>query len=141
MYQQEITSAQQALTHLLLHCSYKDGESDEKEMHTILNIVSQLYGTSDVSLQQEKAIYLSYASRIKDEQHFLNFLIQLIKPAGRLALLWYCAQVTASDKTIAFSEELFISKVASMLHIHTDECRTIHMLALQIHAVEKSQMF
>lgn len=110
-------------------------------MNTILNIASQLYGTSEVALEQEHKLYLSYATKLKDEQHYLNFLLHLIQPSGRLALLWYCAQVTASDKTLAFSEELFISKIASILHISGEECRTIHMLALQVHAAAKSQLF
>lgn len=139
MYQSIVRSGQQAFLHLLLYCCHKDGECSEQEMRTIAGIMRHLYEMEDEERQKEEALFQEYVSTLKDEMHYLRFLLHHIKPTNRLALLWYCTQVTASDKTIAFSEELLISKLAALLHIHADECRTIHLLALQVHAAEQSQ--
>lgn len=140
MYQTIVRSGREAFLHLLLYCCHKDGECNEQEMRTIAGIAQQLYGIEEEERQKEEARFQEYIVSLKDEIHYLRFLLHHIKPTNRLALLWYCTQVTASDKNIAFSEELLISKLASMLHVQADECQLLHRLSLQVHTAEQEQM-
>jgi len=141
MYQSLIVSPDKALLHLFFHCCFKDGTFDEAELETLSDIIVSAGLKRELDLTEEIASYREYSPLIKDEMDYLHYLVRLIKPVNRIALFSFCVELCLSDKRLAYAEEIFISKIANLLHINEVESNAIQKLIIQLQDVRARQSF
>jgi len=141
MYRSLIHTGEQALLHLFLHCCHKDGSFSEKELGAISGIIQSIGQDTQLLLAAEAAQYESYHLQIDDEVTYLQFLIDAIHPVHHLALFACCFELFLTDRTLAHTEEVVLSKLSHLLHIRPEECRIVQKLVIQMEEVRSRRSF
>ncbi len=131
MYKNEVTSQDQALTHLLLHCCLKDGRFEDAEIDKISDIFVQFDLQKAQNFKNEIHLYRGYFPEITDEQQYIDFLVNLIMPVNVFALFSWCLELMLIDDSISTEEEALLQKIADALDISTEENATIYKLMVQ----------
>ncbi len=140
MYNDYITTQNEAICHLFLHCCFKDGKFSSDEVDNVSAKFVDLQINKDLNFKEELQHYRTYQSSITDEDEFLKFIIKLINPVHDLALYSYCAELCLSDGSLSVEEESLLKKLAAILVIG-EEQNTIDNLVTQRKAVEMEKIF
>lgn len=141
MYQDFITTPDQALVHLAFHCSLKDGEFTSEELDYISATFVAKGLNKELNLKYEIEHYKTYRPQIKDETVFLMFLIDKIHPFNKLALFAFCAEIIYRDNKVTLSEEVLLGKIASLLYISDNDNLAIQKLITELNDVERKNAF
>ena len=140
MYKDYITTQDEAICHLFLHCCFKDGNFSQEEINNVASKFVDLQIHKDLNFKEELLHYKSYKENIEDETSFLEYLLKLINPVQSLALYSYCVELCLSDQQLSIEEESLLSKIASLLDIETDKA-LLDKLITQRKAVEIEKIF
>jgi len=140
MFQDYITSQDEAVCHLFLHCCFKDGNFSKDEIDTVSQKFVDLQIHRDLNFKEELLHYQSYKNSITDEDEYLAYIFKMIHPVQNLALYSYCVELCLSDQQLSIEEEKLLAKIAVALDIN-DEKDTIDKLATQCKAVEIEKIF
>ena len=140
MYNDYITTQNEAICHLFLHCCYKDGRFTQEEIDSVSAKFVDLQINKDLNFKEELQHYRTYQSSIADEEAYLKSLIKLINPVNDLALYSYCAELCLSDAMLSAEEESLLKKIANILVIG-EEQTTVDNLIRQRKAVELEKIF
>ena len=140
MYQDYITSQDEAICHLFLHCCFKDGNFSQSEIDTVSSKFVDLQMHRDLNFKEELIHYKSYKTAIENEEEFLQYLIKLINPVQDLALYSYCVELCLSDQQLSVEEESLLTKIAALLNIQ-EEKSAVDKLLTQRKAVEIEKIF
>lgn len=140
MYNDYITTQNEAICHLFLHCCFKDGKFSQDEVNTISQKFVDLQIHKDLNFKEELQHYRVYQNEISNEDEFLNYLIKLINPVHDLALYSYCVELCLSDALLSAEEESLLKKLSTILDIG-EEQSTVDNLIRQRKAVEIEKIF
>lgn len=141
MYQDYITSQDEAVCHLFLHCCFEDGNFSQEEINTVASKFVDLQIHKDLNFKEELQHYQAYQPGIESEQEFLQYLFKLINPVQNLALYSYCVELCLSDQELSILEESLLAQIAALLDIAADEKNVIDKLTTQRKAVELEKIF
>lgn len=118
MYETIVTTPDAAVSHLFLHCCFKDGELSETEVDEISDKAAILRLDKDVNFKDVLLQYKSYRDEvINNEGAYLQHLIKLINPTSQLALYSYCTELSLSDAALDFAEKQMLDKLAALLEV------------------------
>jgi uncharacterized tellurite resistance protein B-like protein len=131
MYDSQVTTQDQALAHLLLHCCLKDGRLEDAEIDKVSDIFVQFGLQKDLNFKNEVRSYREYFSSITDEQKYINYLVDLIMPVNVLALFSWCLEIMLIDESFSTEEEALLQKIADALEISDEENAAIYKLMIQ----------
>ena len=140
MYQEVITTQDEAVSHLFFHCCYKDGVFTEDEIN---NISSKIVGTginAELNFTEEIKKYKNYRAEIANEVQYLAFLVNLIRPTNELALFSYCVELLLSDSSIETSEQNLLENLADALGLEEMEKKSVQKLMVQRKIVETQKI-
>ena len=140
MYQEVITTQDEAVSHLFFHCCYKDGVFTEDEIN---NISSKIVGTginAELNFTEEIKKYKNYRAEIANEVQYLSFLVNLIRPTNELALFSYCVELLLSDSSIETSEQNLLENLADALGLEEMEKKSVQKLMVQRKIVETQKI-
>jgi len=140
MYNELVTSQDQALCHLYFHCSLKDGKLDSAETDNLADRFVVLGMQKRMNFKDEMTAYRSYKNDIIDEELYLEFLIELINPTNDLALYSYCVELTVSDELMDIAEESLVKKIATILSIDEEQQQLIKKLMIERKVVETAKI-
>jgi len=140
MYNDYITTQNEAICHLFLHCCYKDGRFSHEEVDTVSQKFVDLQIHKDLNFKEELAHYKSYQVDMTNEDEYLNYIIKLINPVHDLALYSYCVELCLSDGLLSAEEESLLKKISNVLDIG-EEQSTVDNLITQRKAVEMEKIF
>jgi hypothetical protein len=140
MYNDYITTQNEAICHLFLHCCYKDGRFSHDEVDTVSQKFVDLQIHKDLNFKEELEHYKAYQVDMPDEEQYLNYIIKLINPVHDLALYSYCVELCLGDELLSAEEESLLKKIAAVLEIG-EEQSTIDNLITQRKAVELEKIF
>lgn len=140
MYQDYITSQDEAVCHLFLHCCFKDGRFSQEEINAVSSKFVDLQIHKDLNFKEELLHYKSYKENLQDEHEFLQYLLKLINPVQTLALYSYCMELCLSDHQLSIDEESLLAKIAGLLDVGDDKM-LIDKLVTQRKAVEIEKIF
>ncbi|MBS1746449.1 MAG: TerB family tellurite resistance protein [Bacteroidetes bacterium] len=141
MYKEYITSQDEAVCHLFLHCCFKDGVFSKDEINAIASRFVDLQIQKDLNFKQEIQHYKTYINDIKDEEAYLQHIFHLINAAQTLALYFYCAELCLSDKFLSTEEASLLSKIAALLQVSASSKALLDKLAAQCKTVETEKIF
>ena len=140
MYNDYITTQNEAICHLFLHCCYKDGKFSHDEVDSVSQKFVDLQIHKDLNFKEELEHYKSYKVDLTNEDEYLNYLIKLINPVHDLALYSYCVELCLSDGLLSVEEESVLKKISTILDIG-EEQSTVDNLITQRKAVELEKIF
>ena len=140
MYQDYITSQDEAVCHLFLHCCFKDGNFSQEEINTVSSKFVDLQIHKDLNFKEELQHYKAYKTTLENETDFLQYLFKLINPVQNLALYSVCVELCLSDQQLSIEEESLLNKIAELLEIGEDKT-LIDKLITQRKAVEIEKIF
>ena len=140
MYNQSVTTPDQALCHLYFHCCLKDGKLSPAETDGMADRFVTLGMQKELNFKDEMNAYRSYQSDIIDEWLYLEYLLKLISPVNALALYSYCVELVVSDEHFDQAEEDLIRKIASLLDIDEKQQQVILKVILERKVVETKKI-
>ncbi|MEO8712494.1 MAG: TerB family tellurite resistance protein [Parafilimonas sp.] len=140
MFQDYITTQNEAICHLFLHCCFKDGTFSKDEIDNVSEKFVTLQIHRDLNFKEELLHYKEYKSGITDEDAYLQYLLKLIHPVQNLALYSYCIELSLSDKIVSAEEGSLLTKIAALLEV-SEEKNIIDKLFAQRKAVELEKIF
>ena len=140
MFEDYITTQDEAICHLFLHCCFRDGTFSKEEIDAISVKFVDLEIHRDLNFKEELQHYRTYKDGIEDETEYLKYVTGLIKPVHDLALYSYCVELCLSDGLMSSTEELLLKRIAVILEIE-EEHTTIDNLMIQRKAVELEKIF
>ncbi len=140
MYNDYITTQNEAICHLFLHCCYKDGNFSHEEVDSVSAKFVDLQIHKDLNFKEELQHYKSYINNVTNEDEYLNYIIKLINPVHDLALYSYCVELCLSDGLLSAEEESLLKKISNILDIG-EEQSTVDNLITQRKAVELEKIF
>jgi hypothetical protein len=141
MHQDHITSQNEAICHLFLHCCFKDGNFSHDEIDNVSSKFVELQIHRDLNFKEELLHYQSYKNEIIDETEYLGYLIKMINPVQNFALYAYCCELCLSDKLLSTEEDVLLTKIAALTDIDDAEKNVINKLITQRKAVELEKIF
>jgi uncharacterized tellurite resistance protein B-like protein len=141
MYKEYITTQDEAICHLFLHCCFKDGTFSKDEINNVASKFVDLQINRDLNFKEELIHYQSYNIDVTEEQEYLEYILKLISPVQDLALFSYCVELCLSDKLLSTPEESLLQKIATLLGITDEENAAITKLLTQRKAVELEKIF
>lgn len=141
MYQDYITSQNEAICHLFLHCCFKDGVFSKDEIDSVASNFVGLQIHRDMNFKEEVQHYKTYIQDVTDETAYLQYIFKLINAVQEFALYSYCVELCLSDKSLSTSEESLLAKIAGELKIDLNDKNVIDTLAVQRKAVETEKIF
>lgn len=141
MYNSIVNNQDQALVHLFFHCCLEDNDFTQPEMEDLSGKLVVLGLNSRLNIKDELITYRSYRSDIPDEQLYIRFLLQLIKPVNDLALYSWCMELCIDDPTLDAREEALLHKISVELGIDNIDATVIRTLVAQRKAVELKKIF
>jgi len=136
-----ITSKEEALCQLFLHCCYKDGEFKEKELDFVAGLFVELDLHTALNFKDEIVKYNSTKSSILDEAAYLSVLLKQINPVHEYALYSYCAEILLCDASLEIAEEKLLLHLATALDISEKSQEIIKKLVAQRKAIELDKIF
>jgi uncharacterized tellurite resistance protein B-like protein len=131
MFENVVTSQDQALAHLLFHCCLKDGRFKEEEIDKVAEIFVDFGLQHDLNFKDEVRSYQEYISSVDNEQAYVDHLVDLIMPVNELAIFSWCIELALSDDKISVEEESLLIKIAEALKITQEESAVINKLMVQ----------
>ena len=141
MYQDQVTTPEEAVSHLFLHCCLQDGEYTDREID-LLSEKMVLGGlNAKLNFKEEVIKYRAYYDAIRDEVIYIRFLIDLVKPVNPFALFSYCVELCLSDALLGAREEHLLQIIGSALQLDLTEQNICRTLILQRKAVEIRKIF
>jgi hypothetical protein len=140
MFKEYVTSQDEAICHLFLHCCFKDGKFTSEEVNAVSSKFVDLQIHRDLNFKEELQHYRTYQPNIEDEAAYVEYLIKLINPVHDLALYSYCVELCLSDGLLSAPEETLLKQVATQLEI-AEEQVTVDNLITQRKAVELEKIF
>ena len=141
MYKEYVTTQEEAICHLFFHCCLKDEVFKEPELDQVAWKIIGFGLRSELNVKEEIMHYTTYKPNISNENAYLEYLIDLIKPVNDLALYSYCVELMLSDSSFELSEEVLTDKIASLLEIGQNERDIIKKLIAQRRVVEIDKLF
>lgn len=141
MYDTLIQEPDKALSHLFLHCCFKDGKFTEAEIDDISAKFVALSLHKDLNFKQELQEYRTYKDLIDNETSYLQHLIKLINPTNEAALYSYCLELALSDASLDVSEKKLFDTLGTILELTGEEQNTIQKLMVQRKVVETNRFF
>jgi len=141
MYEDYITTQDEAICHLFLHCCFKDGSFTQEEVNTVASRFVDLQIHKDLNFKEELVHYKSYKETMDDENEYLQYLLKLINPVQNLALYSYCIELCLSDQQLTAEEDGLLSRIAGRLDISNEDKNIIDKLITQRKAVEIEKIF
>jgi len=140
MFESYITTKDEAVCHLFLHCCFRDGTFSQEEIDNVSAKFVDLQIHRDLNFKEELQHYRTYQNELEDETEYLRYLTKLITPVQDLALYSYCVELCLSDGLMSSTEELLLKRIAVILEIE-EEQSTIDNLMIQRKAVELEKIF
>jgi uncharacterized tellurite resistance protein B-like protein len=140
MFDSYITTKDEAVCHLFLHCCFRDGTFSQEEIDNVSAKFVDLQIHRDLNFKEELQHYRTYQNELEDETEYLRYLTKLITPVQDLALYSYCVELCLSDGLMSSTEELLLKRIAVILEIE-EEQSTIDNLMIQRKAVELEKIF
>ena len=140
MYQQLVTTQNQAICHLLFHCCMKDGQFEDAELNQVSEKMVVLGLNKDLDFKKEVINYQQYRPMVNDEKSYLQHLMDLIKPVNDLALFSYCVELMVSDGLLELTEESLSNNIAQALNMDATTRQTIIKLVLQRKVIETDKI-
>ena len=140
MYDNLVTTQDQALCHLYFHCCLKDGVLTDAETDALAERFVTLGLQKNINFKNEMDAYRSYKNHIIDEMIYLEHLLRLINPANELALYSHCVELTVSDELMDTSEETLLKKLAIILEIDDRKQKVIKNLVVERKVVETKKI-
>ena len=141
MYHDYITTQDEAICHLFLHCCFKDGKFSHDEIDNISSKFVELQMYRDLNFKEQLLHYQLYNTEITDETAYLRYLIMMINPVQNFALYAYCCKLCLSDKLLSIEEESLLIQVAALVDIDDAEKNVIDTLITQRKAVALQKIF
>jgi uncharacterized tellurite resistance protein B-like protein len=140
MYNQTVSTPDQALCHLYFHCSLKDGALSPAETDSMADRFVGLGMQKELNFKDEMNAYRAYQKNIIDEWLYLEYLIKLISPVNTLALYSWCVELVISDENFEPGEEDLLKKIASLLEVDETQQQVIFKLMLERMVVETEKI-
>jgi uncharacterized tellurite resistance protein B-like protein len=140
MYSTFVKTQDQALCHLYFHCCLKDGVLAEAETDALAERFVTLGMQKNMNFKNEMDAYKSYKNDIRDETHYLEYLVNLINPANELALYSHCVELMVSDELLDTAEESLVKKIATILDIDERKQEVIKNLVVERKVVETKKI-
>jgi uncharacterized tellurite resistance protein B-like protein len=131
MYETQVAGPDEALCHLLFHCCLKDGRLTEAELDKVSEIFVQFGLNHNLNFKNEIQAYRAYADSINNEQAYLNYLVETIKPVNELAILSWCIELAITDDNLSLEEEALLAKIAVALNVPVVDLDVITKLMVQ----------
>jgi uncharacterized tellurite resistance protein B-like protein len=140
MYRDYITTQDEAICHLFLHCCFKDGNFSQEEINAVSEKFVELQIHRDLNFKEELLHYKAYKENMADEREYLQYLFKLINPVQNLALYSYCVELSLSDSLLSEAEASLLKQIAALLQIEQEK-EAIDKLITQRKAVELEKIF
>ena len=86
MFEKYITTKDEAVCHLFLHCCFRDGTFSKEEIDNVSAKFVDLQIHRDLNFKEELQHYRTYQEQLDDETDYLKYLLKLITPVQDLAL-------------------------------------------------------
>lgn len=139
MYTGLLKAPEEGVCHLFYYCCMKDGSFKESELDTISDKLVSINLHKKLNFKDEMQKYKSYVNGITDEDIYLQYLINIIKPQQPLALFSWCVELCAADGEVSAEEEALLTRIARLLNIGDTEKDLLQRLMIQrkIVATEK----
>jgi uncharacterized tellurite resistance protein B-like protein len=141
MYQQQITTPEEAISHLFFHCCLQDGVYTDRELEALSDKMVLGGLNKKLNFKDEVVKYRAYYDDIKDDEAYIRFLIEFLKPGNTLALYSYCAELCLTDALLGPREGKLLRAIANALHLKDNEEAVCRTLMLQRKAVEMRKIF
>lgn len=141
IYTDSIETADKALSHLFLHCCYKDETFSEAEVDNVSAKFAALGLNKDLNFKDELIAYRNYRSSIVNESQYVRDLIARINPTNDLALFSYCMELGLSDSALDFAEKDLIDTIGDVLNIDNTVQESIQKLMIQRQLVTDNKFF
>ena len=141
MYQDVISTQDEALSHLFFHCCLKDGEFSALEVKAVSEKIVDAGLNTELNFKEEIIKYKTYYTSIIDETEYLRFLVKLIRPTNELALFSCCVELCLSDASIGATEEALLSALGRLLNINELDQTTIKNLMVQRKIVDTQKIY
>jgi uncharacterized tellurite resistance protein B-like protein len=139
MYTGLLKAPEEGVCHLFYYCCMKDGSFKESELNTISDRLVSIDLHKKLNFKDEMQKYKSYVNGITDEDIYLQYLINIIKPQQPLALFSWCVELCAADGQVSAEEDALLTRIARLLNIGDTEKDLLQRLMIQrkIVSVEK----
>jgi hypothetical protein len=141
MYTQKVTTQDQAICHLFFHCCLKDGRFSESEIDAVSEQLVKAGLHGKLNFKDEVIKYRSYQDAITDDAGYVQYLLELIKPANELALYSYCVELCIGDAELSIEEESLLNEIAGELSIGGIEQEAVRKVVAQRKVVEMEKIF
>lgn len=141
MYQQQVNTPDEAVSHLFFHCCLQDGEYTDKEIESLSDKMVKGGLDKKLNFKEEVIKYRAYYDAIGNEETYIQFLVALIKPFNPLALYSYCVELCLTDALLGTREEQLLQHIANALHLDAQEQLITRTVMLQRKTVEVKKIF
>jgi uncharacterized tellurite resistance protein B-like protein len=141
MYTGLLKAPEEGVCHLFYHCCMKDGSFKESELNTISDKLVSIDLHKKLNFKDEMQKYKSYVNGITDEDIYLQYLINIIKPQLPLALFSWCVELCASDGEVSAEEDALLTRIARLLNIGDTEKDLLQRLMVQRRQVVNDKEF
>jgi uncharacterized tellurite resistance protein B-like protein len=141
MYKTYIDTADKAVSHLFLHCCFRDGNFTEAEVDAVSAKFVTLGLQKELNFKDELVHYRAYREMIADERQYIQDLMSQINPTSELALFSYCLELGLSDNTLEFGEEELLKTIGTVLRIDAPEQEIARKIFLQRQLVAANKFF
>ena len=121
MYTGLLKAPEEGICHLFYYCCLKDDKFIESELDTISEKMVSIDLHKKLNFKDEMQKFKSYKNTITDEEIYLQYLINIIKPYNTLALFSWCVELCVCDGSVSFEEKALLSRVAKLLNIGETE--------------------
>lgn len=141
MYQDDIKSRDQAISHLFFHCCLRDGEYTTEELQLLSEKIVVGGLNQHLNFKEEIVKYRAYYNEIGDEDAYIQFLVQMINPLNTMAIYSYCVELCLSDALINKDEGRLLQTIGNILSLTDTEQSLTNALILQRRQVEKEKIY
>jgi uncharacterized tellurite resistance protein B-like protein len=141
MYTGLLKAPEEGVCHLFYYCCMKDGSFKESELNTISDRLVSIDLHKKLNFKDEMQKYKSYVNGITDEDIYLQYLINIIKPQQPLALFSWCVELCAADGQVSAEEDALLTRIARLLNIGDTEKDLLQRLMVQRKIVATEKQF
>ncbi len=141
MYQDEIKTRDQAISHLFFHCCLQDGEYTPEELKLLSEKIVVGGLNQHLDFKEEIIKYRAYYNDIDDQGAYIQFLVQKINPVNSLAIYSYCVELCLSDAAISKEEGKLLQLIGSSLSLTDTDQSIANTLVLQRRQVETEKIY
>ena len=141
MYKTFVTTTDKALSHLFIHCCFKDDVFVKEEIDEAANKFVALNMHTQLNFKDEVSHYRAYKDEIANEKEYVDYLIKLINPANELALYSYCLELGVSDSALDSAEKKFFETLGNILKLTQEEQSIMQKLMVQREVVKTNKFF